>query len=328
MLGEITFRVATEADGSVLADLERRSPLVLGDDSLVIDRGDDYFAAARLMEDVTIVIAEVDGVPVGAFCGAVHRAMVGGVERRLLYFHHTRIPPEYQRQGVGRKLAVAVREAVKDRQIDSDYWYISPQNAKSQAFAKDAANHWRVQPVWATLDCAAIAGPAHGRAATPADATEVVAILNACHQGEEMFLPYTVASLTARLERAPAQYSWERLWLGNGAVVGVWPEGESISVRLLRADGAVEVSRGGAVLDYGCLAGAELELELLLRAWAGWLAPRGMAELSLFTCPGTRTWALVAPLAVRLDPFDFWTPFIPEPEDAAQHGLYVDHVYF
>ncbi len=30
----------------------------------------------------------------------------------------------------------------------------------------------------------------------------------------------------------------------------------------------------------------------------------------------------------ELQPFDFWTPAIAEPEGVADHGIYVDHIYF
>lgn len=328
MLANVTIRVATEADGPLLADVERRSPLKLGESWLVLDRGDDYFAAARLMEDVTVLLAEVDGVPAGVLCGALHWAPIGGVERRLVYVHHARIPPEFQRSGVGRLLAAKLTEAFASREIDSQYWYISPENAPSQAFTSAAPNRWSARPVYATVGCLENRGAPYGRPATPVDAAAIVAILNACHAGEEMFLPYTVESFGARMGRAPAQYSWDRVWLAGGAVVGVWSTGESLSVRLTTASGETSVTRSAAVLDYGFLPGAEAELQSLLRAWCGRVLERGMTELTIFTCPGTRSWPVVERLASSLRPFDFWTPGIPEPEGAAEQGLYVDHIYF
>ncbi|HSS11577.1 MAG TPA: hypothetical protein VLL25_16950, partial [Acidimicrobiales bacterium] len=67
---EIIVRFATETDAPALADIERRSPMVLGDIAVTIDRGDDYFAATRLMEDVGIVVAEIDGLPIAVHCAA------------------------------------------------------------------------------------------------------------------------------------------------------------------------------------------------------------------------------------------------------------------
>ena len=47
MADHVTVREAAEADGPMLAEIERRTPLQLGDVAIVIDRRDDYFAAAR-----------------------------------------------------------------------------------------------------------------------------------------------------------------------------------------------------------------------------------------------------------------------------------------
>ncbi|MBI5948259.1 MAG: GNAT family N-acetyltransferase [Chloroflexi bacterium] len=328
MSPEIVVRVAGEADGPILSEIERRSPLGLGDGAITIDRGDDYFAASRLMNAATVMLADVVGVPAGALCGAVHSVLLGGVERRMLYVHHARILPEFQRRGVGRVLASRLREHFGPAGFDAEYWYIAPGNATSQAFVRAAPNRWSFGPAWVSLSCEELAGPPHGRPATAADAGTIVDILNACHADEEMFLPYTAESFTARLARDPGQYGWERVWIADGAVAGVWPEGESIATRFTDPEGNVSVSRTGAVLDFGFLPGAEHELVALLRAWCAWLFERGMTELSLFTSAGTRSWATVSGLGGECRLFDFWTPQLPEPEGAAGRGLYVDHIYF
>jgi GNAT superfamily N-acetyltransferase len=320
--------MAAEADSGVLSEIERGSPIEVGERAIAIDRGDDYFAASRLMGDVVVLLAEVDGQPAAALCAAFHRAMIGGVERKMAYIHHARVLPEFQRQGVGRAISARLREIINERGADSDYWYISVGNTKSQAFARAATNRWRVQPRWATLDAATLAGPPCGRPATPADAERIAVIVNACHRGEEMFLPYTAASLTARMERAPDMYSWGNARIGEGAVAGVWLEGDWINVRVSGPDGPEAVSRGAAVLDYGCVAGAEGELAVLLRGWCEELAARGFDELTIFTCPGTHAWPVISSLTDEIAAFDFWTPALPEPEGAAGRGLYVDHVYF
>lgn len=325
-MGEISVREATEADGPLLSDIERRTPLQLGEATLVIDRGDDYFAAARLMGEATVLIAEIDGVPAGVFCAAAHPSMIGGVERRMLYIHHARISPEAQNQGLGKRFGDMIRNKFAG-QTDSNYFYISPGNVQSQAFARRAENRWSIQPALIDLETSSMAGASVGRPSTPDDAPRIVAMLNAAHSGEEMFLPYTVESWSARLARAPSQYSWDRVWLTGHAVVGVWPEGQWISTRLTLAGGESRESRGAAVLDFGYEPGGERDLLGLLQAWRRWLHEREMSSLSLFSSPGARHWSLLSPLG-EVRPFDFWTPAIPEPETAVGHGVYVDHIYF
>src|SRR5437763_3619387 len=134
------------------------------------------------------------------------------------------------------------------------------------------------------LDCAALAGPPAGRAARPADAGEIVRRLNAFHDAEERFVPYTEASFAARVERAPDLYGWDNVWLTDGAVVGVWPAGTAMKT-VTETRGARTVTIPGVTLDYAFAPGAEADLEALLRAWCGWLAPRGMDTLAIFTSP-------------------------------------------
>jgi GNAT superfamily N-acetyltransferase len=323
---DVTIRDATAADGPLLASIERNSPLVMGGRQLAIDRGEDYFAASRLMGEVTILIAAVDGEPAGAFCAALHRTLLGGVERSMFYFHHTRILPRFQDHGVGRKLAAALRERYAGR-IDSSYWYISPANEHSLGFARAAQNKWSFGPALIALDTAALAGPAFGRTATAMDATRLVQLFNAAHQGEEMFMPYTTESLSARLARAPRQYSWERVQMTDRAALGVWPEGETTSLRLVEPSGEVSEFRSGAVLDFGYLPGGEDDLVALLRGACAVLARDGMAELTIFSSPGARHWDLLSNLGTPGE-FWFWTSELPQPADAESNGLYVDHIYF
>ncbi len=153
---EVTIREASTADAAALADVERNSPLVLGDSMLTIDRGNDYFAAARLMGQTTVIVAEVAGSVVGAFCGVGHPVMLGGERRMMLYIHHARILPGFQDRGIGKKLGTAFAEKYHGV-ADSHYWYISRDNAHSQAFARRARNCWTFGPTLIGIDTAAFA---------------------------------------------------------------------------------------------------------------------------------------------------------------------------
>ncbi|MCC6381717.1 MAG: GNAT family N-acetyltransferase [Dehalococcoidia bacterium] len=327
MTAEVAIRLAGEADARVLAEIERSAPIVVDGREFCVDRGDDYFAAARLMEEATVLLAEVDGVPAGVFCGARHRAPIGGKWRRLLYVHHARILPRFQRMGLGGRLVNRLMEICGAR-VDSQYWYISRGNGRSQAFAARAPNRWSFGPRWLHVDVRDVAGASSGRPATRADAGTIVPILNESHVGEEMFPPYTEETLAARLGRAPELYGWSDVRLLGGAVLGVWREGEWVSTRLRDSAGRETASRGGLVMDYGCQAGAEADLEALIRGCCGELAALGWEDLSMFTSVGSRLAPVLCPLAGAAGEFDFWTPAIREPAGAARRGLYVDPVYF
>jgi hypothetical protein len=129
------------------------------------------------------------------------------------------------------------------------------------------------------------------------------------------------------MARAPDLYGWERLWVADGAVVGVWPAGKALTA-ISETRGVRTLSVRGVTLDYGFAPGAEAAFEALLRAWCGLMAPMGINTLSIFTSPASPGGALIRSLAREVDAFFMWTPGIPVPQGAEDRGLYVDAVYF
>lgn len=329
---EVVVREAVTEDGPALAEIERSCPLVLGGHSVIIDRGDDYFAFARLMEDVTVSFGLIDGEPAGINCGAVRTARIDGIDQRIMVAIHTRILPEHQRKGLWSALSRLLGEKYsRERGIAGSCGYGSVDNAAIQRGFAHVPEKWDPGPVRVQMDCAAGPAPDIGRIATRDDAPRIVEILNACHGNEEMYTPYTVESFTARLERAPAQYSFKHVRLGDNAVVGVWSAGESIRV-VTERDGDRSESRRGIVLDYGFVpvqSGAgESELMALLSGWRRRLATSGMDTLSILTSAASPGYRTICQLARDTEAFYAWTPGIAVPERLAEAGLYVDAIYF
>jgi GNAT superfamily N-acetyltransferase len=322
---QLEVREATPADALILADIERRCPIVMGDTKVWFERGSDYFAFARLMEDCTIGLASVDGVPAAVSCGAEHQVRVGGVMKKTVTVSHLRVLPEHQRKGLWGA-ANRVLEKYWPR-VDGSNAYIAVDNAPMQHGFEGTPNKWPQTVQRVSLDCQALAGPGVGRAATPRDAGEIVRRLNAFHGGEEMFVPYTEARFTARLARAPDLYGWDKVWMTEGAVLGVWPAGNAL--RSIAETGGVRAETVPAlVLDYAFAPGAEAEFEALLRAACARLAPQGMETLLIYTSPASTGSALIRGLARSTGEFFMWTPGIPVPPGAEARGLYVDPVYF
>jgi hypothetical protein len=323
---DVSVRAATEVDGPVLADIERRSPMILGDTSVTIDRGDDYFAAARLMEDVSVMVAEVDGVPAAVQCAAARTVGVGGRAYRLGYFHHLRILPEHQRKGLFQKLNQSLSGRYMPPHVDGTYAYVSPDNAASQRLFS-FAQAWSVQPLMCKLPVGELRGPRLGRLAMPTDAEHVVEMINTWHGGEEMFWPYSREFLASRLERAPRQYGWSSLLVTDGAVVGVWPAGDSFTT-IVESPSERAIEREGFVLDEGVVPGAETDYESLLRSWCTELDDRGFTSLVTFTSPGSPSYPLLTSLNGEMQPFDLFV-FGPEhPDGADERGVHVDLIYF
>ncbi|HYL57961.1 MAG TPA: hypothetical protein VEU51_03750 [Candidatus Acidoferrales bacterium] len=324
---EVVSREAVAADAKVLADIERRCPIVLGDGTtMVIDRGDDYFAFTRLMEEFVVALGFVDGKPAGVNAAGIHKVRVDGKDYRILAAAHLRILPEHQKKGVWGKISRVFDQKYPEGSIDGSSAYPSVDNAAMlKGFA--GAPKWRIQQIRAQLSCASLAGPRVGRPATPDDAARIVEILNATHEEEEMYLPYTVESFTARMERSPKDYSWQNVWLTDRAVMGVWPAGDTVRF-IIESKGSRIVSRRGLALDWGFRAGAEDELEALIRARCGWLQARGLDRLSLFTSEPSPGYARVKAIASELERYVVILFGAPEPPDVATRGVYVDPIYF
>jgi hypothetical protein len=322
---KLEVRKATEADAPALAEIERRCPIVLGDTSIYFDRGEDYFAFTRLMQEVTVGIAFVDDKPAAVSCGAMHEVRISGAIHPIVTVAHLRVMPEHQGKGLWGAVNRVFDQYWKD--VDGSNAYISVHNTGMQHGFVHTPNKWRVIALRVQLACDNLAGPSRGRAATPADSARVLEILNCTHEREEMYVPYTTESLAARLERAPMHYSWRNLWMTDHAVVGVWPAGDSLKV-ITESSAGRQVSRRGLVLDYGFLPGAEDELEGLLRAWCTALTTEKIDTLSIFTSELSLGCARICAFGGDVESFNMWSPGIAEPTDSTQHGLYVDPVYF
>jgi hypothetical protein len=322
---KLETRDATEADAGILAELERRCPIVLGDTKIWFDRGKDYFAFTRLMEEFSIGLAFVDGEPAAVSCGTKHTVKIGGVLHPMVTVSHLRVLPEHQRKGLW-----GAANKTLDKfwpVVDGSNAYISVDNLSMQHGFRNTPNKWPVTVLRLQLDCAKLAAGAFGRSATADDATSIVAMLNAFHGDEEMFVPYTQARFEARMARAPKQYSWDKILLTDKALVGVWPAGDSLRV-ITETSGHRTESVRGLVLDYAFAPGGEKDFETLLRAWCAELATRGMDKLSVFSSRNSPGVALLKSLASESEEFFMWSPGLPVPDGAETRGLYVDPVYF
>jgi hypothetical protein len=322
---KLDVREAGPDDALIVADIERRCPIVMGDTSVWFDRGADYFAFSRLLEDCTVGLASVDGVPAAISCGAERVVRVGGELKRMIVVSHLRVLPEHQRKGLWGAANSALNKYWDH--VDGSQAYIAVDNLGMQHGFAGTPDKWGQIVQRVELDCAALAGPMAGRAATPQDSGEIAVRLNAFHDAEELYVPYTAESFATRVERAPDLYGWAQVWLTDGAVVGVWPAG--VALRTVAEIGGVQtVSLPAVVMDYAFAPGAEAELEALLRAWCGALAVKGIDTLILYTSPASPGSALINGLARATGDFFTWTPGIHPPEDASRRGLYTDAAYF
>ena len=81
-------------------------------------------------------------------------------------------------------------------------------------------------------------------------------------------------------------------------------------------------------LDQGFIPGHEDDYRRLLGWTCAQLATQGATHLAVFTSTRSATYDVVADLAEHIEVFDFWAFNVSEPPGLAQHGFYVDPVYF
>jgi GNAT superfamily N-acetyltransferase len=302
----VTFsiREATAADNEALLELERSSPLDLGDAELILDRSPDYFACLSLQEDARVVVAEEGGRLVGVCGAARHCVPLLGNERALLYIQKGRTRPEFQRRHISSMLIWALLESWRMRRmpIDSAYWLVSADNRASlTAVQRSGVPLWPKEAHLVDLDT-----DVGGRAEAPAvrigpdRVREVVALLNRTHVGKELFAPYNEERLQARLARTP-EYGWRNWWGIEGragrlvAVAGLLDLGRWWRmIRRLKASGEETTSSAASVFDFGYAEGGEQQMAGLLYDLLEVAASWGRDHLS-----------------ICLDPEDGLYPFLP-----------------
>lgn len=320
---DIVIRQARATDAPALNDLEVRAPMTLGaDTTLIYDRGSDFLAFARLMDENVCFVAERDGELLGIACGAAHDVQIGAREYRVMLLHHLRVPVEHRKLGVFSTLNGHVFGHY-DGRTDGAYGYTALDNAEAMRIGGPGT--WDAGVFRAVLDCGALAGGRHGRTATPADAPDIVDVLNRCHEREEVYVPHTLSTFEARLSRDAALYDWSRIRIGElGSVLGVWPSG--LAVTTIRGEERRETVRAVA-LDHGFLPGAEDDFERLVASVCADLLDEGHSELVFVTSEGSPAFPLLSRTARQMDPFAFRMA-VPEPPGTVERGVYVDPVYF
>jgi GNAT superfamily N-acetyltransferase len=324
------IREATRADNSALCTLERRTPLEMGDDDLVIERT-NFFATHDLQERTVVMVAEDDAGEVAGVCaGALNEAPLAAKQRLLLYIHHERIAPEHQRGGLGGELTRAVADYWKQAgagHIDSSYWLISPGNRRSRNFAERSGNQpWPRSPYFCSLDATPGGSPSPKRVGA-GPTFDIVRLLNRTHAGKDLFRPYEQVDFGQRLARSPA-YGWGDVYGRSAggplvAVAAVWDRGAATATRRGQ-DGPPR--REWVVADYGYEAGAEGEMAALLRELCAAAASAGRDAVSLALDPEGGLYAALRDLPHSLAENLFYAPRIEAPADLP--SVYLDPFYW
>lgn len=322
-----TVRDATIADAPSLAALEASVPIESDGATVSVDRGSHYWDHMKLMASA-VTVAEYGGEIVAAMANVVVPMMAGGAERSPAYLHHGRIHPDHQGRGVSR--AMTGRAMEHDMPLivgdGGSFWLIA--NTNEQALAPwPEESRWRVRPQRLLFDVAELAGGSTGVSASPEDASRITTLINACHEDEALFLPYTEDRLSERMTRVPSIYSWSHLRCQEGAVIGVSSAVERR--KHIGPDGVTTETRRAPILDFG-FSGDQgwARFEDLLRRTCAELAGTEVTHLTLFSSPGSPGYSRLSTLSSAKETYVLLTLGIQEPQAAEHHGVYIDHLYF
>jgi GNAT superfamily N-acetyltransferase len=327
------IREATPNDNDALLELERNSPLDLGDRVLAFERAPNYFAHQEIQEHGHVLVAEEDGQLVGVVAGAWHDVLISGRPRRLLYIHQGRVLPEYRRRHVGTDLVVQQMALAREASFDAPYWLISPENDTSLAFNRQAGvESWPVDGRMADFDVTARREATRDVGSVgPSDLPRIVELINGTHAGREMFLPYDVEKLERRLSLSPT-YGWQH-WRGYRskgvliAAAGAWDYGRSLRItEREKATSGARVALPAYVLDYGYAAGAEETMVEVFMALMATAAECQRDRLSIALPAESRLFSLMAGLPHFTTVLQILTPGTPAPAETTG-SAYLDPVY-
>lgn len=323
---EFRIRGASSRDNDALIDLELRSPLVVGNTHEYYDRSPDFFACHRLQGEHRVVLAEVNGRPVGVMAGVIQRPLIQGQARCLVYIQRARIDPEFQGKKVAWNLANELFRWSHKRGAEGPYYLIAPGNERSVAFGGRAGRRWPLHVTLLGFDVSE-ARPAQSQAMQEAQLPDVVGLVNATHAGEDFFEPLTLESLHERLGRDPRYGPGQLRGITDGgmliAVAGLWDKGattEQIHVDL--ATGTETRSRSAVVTDWGWRPGYEAAFAELLRGLAA--EARLGVRSTIAVCEPSPGRIPDLGLPRETTQVSLYTPSFDPPEAGAIGGIYVD----
>jgi hypothetical protein len=312
-------------DAQVVAAIERDAPIVLGDGRMLKvyrPKLRDFF---RLQDETRIALIRRAGKPVAARVWAMRAVIEAGARYRVGTSQIARVLPEARGSNLMRHFTLWESRVVEPR-VHAEVAYVDLGNAAVTASFRSGAFEWTRRVLELTFDCAAIAGPAAGRPAQPADAGLIAALADAAHAGEALHASQDAASIERRLERAPDVYGWGDVLIGDEAMLGVWASLDESETTLPEAHAATRVRRVMAVaLDHGWRgeSGANAFLALLC-AQASRMRALGATHLVLYTWPGSELHRRCAKLAEHASEVTIQTD-LEEPAD--RRGVYTDPRY-
>jgi len=321
---KVEVRSPGPQDLAVMTQLERAAAVQRDDGTEVtIDHNGKQFEHAAVVRDHRWLAAFQDGRMAAVQGVSLVTAPIGGTTCRIAYNHYSRSDPQSRHGG---NLIHVVATLYRDiyPEIDLFLSIVDVQNAAGLrlSFGKPWPN--RVRRLF--LPVAALAAratpPPESRIFDPAHAA---ALLNATHEGMNLWVPRTPEFLMERSRRAPSVYDPACWRLTAQAALALRPSGER---RIYRKNGKETVRTLALALDYGFVgAQGREELTGLLCQAARELRGQGISHIALFISDDHPPTQWLSELAEAQDTYAICAPVLPHPAVPAG-PVYIDHIIF
>jgi GNAT superfamily N-acetyltransferase len=229
------IREAVPDDNQSLIELQRKCPM--GTDLVLqLDSGPDFFNRSRGYENWHVLVAEEEGVLLGAAGYTVQDKPIGGKMSSMVYEYGFMVDPGARRRGV----ASALQREIEKRTADSDIMHLNiiEGNASSHSFFTGHG----FQRVKGCVPFMVMAYKEHSvdkyriRRMRKDDIPVVVDLLNETYRGYEMYNEMTESSFREYYGRLPF-YDMDDIYLYEGdtvlAVAGVWDYDRVMKFKLM-----------------------------------------------------------------------------------------------
>ncbi|TRO48708.1 GNAT family N-acetyltransferase [Candidatus Bathyarchaeota archaeon] len=240
MTGSIRIRKAEPEDNEDLLGLEMRCPQ--GTELVFqFDRSPDFFARSKPYERSWVFVAEEGSRIVGSIECAIREASVWGVLSRAMYAFGAMVDPEHRRRGIASMLMDKVEAVAASEEADLIYAFIVEENIPSiKMVEKRGYFPWKNvrQNLLLAYEKREFVSPDSVRPLRVDDVPEVVELINGMYGGHDFFLPFTVGSFLALVERMP-HFGLEDIYVYDEggeitAVLGCWEYHRVLAPRVVR----------------------------------------------------------------------------------------------
>lgn len=321
---EVEVRPLQPADAAELRRLELAAPVRRDDGTeVVIDHVGTQFDHQALVRDHRLLAAFGNGRMLAVQGLAATDTSIAGAPCRIAYAHYSRSDPTTRSSGYLFHLVATLFRDVYPR-IDQFVSVVDVHNSTGLRLSFGSPWPTRIRRLFLPVRALAARAGEPSEHAT-FDAAHAAALLNATHDGMNLWVRRTPAFLVERQRRAPSVYGAGCWRLTDHAALAIWASGER---RTYRREGAETVRTLALVLDYG-FTGSEGrdELTALLCRAAAEVADRGISHLALFVSDGHAATQWLADLADGSDTYAICAPPLERP--APPSGpVYCDQVLF